>query len=100
RFSSVSEATSAVASALPFSGARRKVVVSEAEFPTVAHVWLAQEKRGAGLSWAPVHDGASDAGVYDSLVDENTAIVSACHAYYTNGFVQDTARIAARAREA
>jgi len=46
-FSSVSEAASAVASALDFGGARRRVVASGAEFPTVGHVWLAQEPRGA-----------------------------------------------------
>ena len=48
-FSSVSEATSAVASALSFSGDRRHVVVTEAEFPTIGHVWLAQERRGAAV---------------------------------------------------
>src|SRR6516164_9796848 len=42
-FSSVSEATSAVASALDFHRGRSRVVVTEAEFPTIGHVWLAQE---------------------------------------------------------
>jgi len=99
-FSSVSEATSAVASALDVGGARRRIVVSEAEFPAVAHVWLAQERRGARVSWAPVRDGQIDPAAYDALVDERTALVSACHGYYLNGFIQDTARIAARARAA
>jgi len=99
-FSSVSEATSAVASALDFGGARRTLVVSEAEFPTVAHVWLAQERRGARVSWAAVRDGVIDAAVYDSLIDDSTALVSSCHGYFMNGFLQDVARIAARARDA
>lgn len=99
-FSSVSEAASAVASALDFSGQRAKVVVSEAEFPTVAQVWLAQERRGARLSYAPVRDGMIDPAVYDTLIDDHTVLVSSCHGYYMNGFVQDVARIAARAREA
>jgi selenocysteine lyase/cysteine desulfurase len=99
-FSSVSEAASSVASALDLRGGRKNIVVSEAEFPTVAHVWLAQRKRGACLEWAPVHDGAIDPGVYDSLIDERTALVSACHGYYMNGFMQDTARLALRARDA
>ena len=99
-FSCVSEAASAVASALDFSGTRTKLVVSEAEFPTVAHVWLAQERRGARVSWVPVCDGTIDPGSYDALIDEHTALVSSCHGYYMNGFVQDVARIAARAREA
>ena len=99
-FSCVSEAASAVASALDFSGQRTKLVVSEAEFPTVAHVWLAQERRGARVSWVPVCDGTIDPGSYDALIDEHTALVSSCHGYYMNGFVQDVARVAARAREA
>ena len=99
-FSSVSEAASAVASALDFSGQRAKLVVSEAEFPTVAQVWLAQERRGARLSYAPVRDGMIDPAVYDALIDERSVLVSSCHGYYMNGFVQDVARIVARAREA
>ena len=98
-FSSVSEATSAVASALDLGGTRTKLVVSEAEFPTVAHVWLAQQRRGARISWATVRDGAIDAGLYDSMIDERTALVSSCHGYFMNGFVQDVARIAARAHD-
>ncbi len=55
-FSSVSEAASAVASALDLQGRRTNIVVSDAEFPTVAHVWLAQERRGAQVSWAAMCD--------------------------------------------
>src|SRR5690242_21778142 len=51
-FSSVSEAPSAVAGALDLSGRRNGLVVSEAEFPTVAHVWLAQGPRGGRVSFA------------------------------------------------
>src|SRR6185312_12829222 len=63
-FSSVSEAASAVASALEFSGRRTGIVVSEAEFPSVAHVWLAQRPRGATVSFAPACDGIIDPAVY------------------------------------
>jgi selenocysteine lyase/cysteine desulfurase len=93
-FSSVSEAASAVASALDFTSGAAKVVVSEAEFPTVGHVWLAQERRGARVVWAPLHDGTIDPESYAPLIDEKTAIVSACHGYYVNGGLQDIRRIA------
>jgi selenocysteine lyase/cysteine desulfurase len=99
-FSSVSEATSALASALDFDRTRRNIVVSEMEFPTVAHVWLAQQRRGARVSWVAVRDGTVDPAVYDKLVDERTMLVSSCHGYFMNGFVQDVKRIAARARDA
>jgi selenocysteine lyase/cysteine desulfurase len=98
-FGSVSEATSAVASAIPFSGQRRRVVVSEAEFPTVGHVWLAQERRGAEVRWVPVRDGMIEVGEYDQALDSSTALVSACHGYYLNGFVQDIGALAQRAHD-
>jgi selenocysteine lyase/cysteine desulfurase len=99
-FSSVSEATSAVASALDFSARRNKVVVTEAEFPTVGHVWLAQERRGARVAWVPVRDGGIDPSAYDPpLLDDETLIVSACHGYYLNGYLQDVAALTRRAHE-
>lgn len=96
-FSSVSEATSAIASAIDFAGPRRRVVVTEAEFPTIGHVWLAQERRGACVAWVPVEDGMIELNAYDALIDDRTAVVSACHGYYMNGFTQDLAGVAARA---
>lgn len=98
-FSSVSEATSAVASALDFAGKRNGVLASEMEFPTVGHVWLAQEARGARVSWVPVRDGAIDLGEYEKTIDRDTAIVSACHGYYLDGFTQDLAAIAKLAHQ-
>ena len=98
--SSVSEAASAVASAIDFSGPRRGVVASGAEFPTVGQVWLAQEARGARVRWVPTRDGTLSPADYEPLLDRETAVVSACHGYYLNGFVQDTAAIAERAHAA
>ena len=101
--SSVSQAASAFASALSFDGARRRVLASAAEFPTVGHVWLAQHSRGAEVHWAPLaNNGTIDTGEYDARIDERTRVVSACHAYYLNGFKHDIGAIAriARARGA
>ena len=95
-FSSVSEATSAVASALDFSGGRPNVVVTEAEFPTIGHVWLAQGRRGATVSWVPLRDGAIPLDAYDAYVDDRTAIVSASHGYYLNGSMQNITALATR----
>jgi selenocysteine lyase/cysteine desulfurase len=96
-FGSVSEATSAVASAIDFSRARSRVTVSEMEFPTVGHVWLAQRPRGAQVAWVPAPDGQLALDDYEPAVDTSTALVSACHGYYLNGFVQDTRALAALA---
>jgi len=97
--SSVSHATSAFASALQFDGPRRDILASAAEFPTVGHVWLAQEPRGAAVRWVPFStDGIIDTAEYDARINERTAVVSACHAYFANGYKQDIAAIARLAR--
>ena len=96
-FSSVSEATSAVASALDFSGNRRRVVVSEMEFPTTGHVWLAQQRRGAQVSWVPQHDGVIEPSEYHKAIGDDTALVASCHGYFLNGFTQNLREIADRA---
>src|SRR5688572_31588944 len=75
-FSSVSEATSAVASALDFTGRKRRVVASEMEFPTTGHVWLAQERRGAEVSWVAMRDGMIDLADYDEHIIGDTALVT------------------------
>jgi selenocysteine lyase/cysteine desulfurase len=92
--SSVSHAASAFASALRFDGDRRVVLASSAEFPTVGHVWLAQRERGAAVQWVPMSgNGTIDPGHYDAGIDDRTLVVSACHAYFVNGFKQDVGRI-------
>lgn len=98
-FSSVSEATSALASAMDFSGARREIVVTEAEFPTIGHVWLAQEPRGARVTWVPVYEGAIDKTEYDTRIGSDTLLVSAAHGSYLNGFTQDIAGLATLCHE-
>ncbi|MDA0329641.1 MAG: aminotransferase class V-fold PLP-dependent enzyme [Gemmatimonadetes bacterium] len=91
---SVSQATASVASGMDWTGSRRRVVASGGEFPAVGHVWLAQERFGAEVAWVPVRDGAILVEDYASLVDEQTAVVSACRGYYQSGFKQDIAAIA------
>src|SRR5687767_2499443 len=93
--SSVSHAASAFASALHFDTNRRTVLASGAEFPTVGHVWLAQETRGASVRWVPLSaDGTIDTAAYEKRIDEGTLVVSACHAYFVNGCKQDVAAVA------
>ena len=90
---SVSEITSVLASALSFRGTRKKVVVTEAEFPTVGHVWLAHQKYGAEIDFVPVRNGEIAVDEYDQYVDERTLIVSICDVYYYNGFKQNLKKI-------
>jgi selenocysteine lyase/cysteine desulfurase len=91
---SVSQATASVATGLDYTGTRHRVVASGGEFPTVGHVWLAQERMGAEVDWVPVRNGRLELDDYASAIDEQTAIVSACHGYYQTGFKQDIGAIA------
>lgn len=93
--SSVSDIASSLASALDFSAARNRVVVAEIDFPSIGHVWLAQQKRGAEVVFAKKQDGnVVDQSTYATLIDERTRLVSVSHVSYYNGFIQDIAAIA------
>ena len=97
---SVSEASASLISAFDPTGARRQVVSTEAEFPSISHVWMAFEKYGLRVDWVPVRDQIIYLEDYDRYIDDQTLLVSATHAYYQNGFKQDLAPIAQKAHAA
>ena len=96
-FSSVSASTIGVAFAIVLSGHRRRVVGSVLVFPKTGHVWLAQQRRGAQVSWVEQRDGVIETPAYDAAMTDDTAIVAACHGYFLNGFTQDLGAIVRRA---
>ena len=92
---SVSQATASLASGLDYTGRRHTVVMSGVEFPTVAHVWRAQERFGAEVVTVPVRDsGTLPVEDYASFVDGATRVVSAALAWYQNGWTQDIPALA------
>ena len=97
---STSEASASLISAFDPSGARRKIVSTEAEFPSISHVWMAFQKYGLQVDWVPVRDQIVHLEDYDRHLDDQTLLVSATHAYYQNGFKQDLAPIAEKAHAA
>ena len=87
---SVSDLVSSIATALDFSGERKKVVIGDGDFPTVNYNWLAQGKNGALIDFVPVKEDYSiDISEYESRIDEKTLITSFAHVYYLNGYKQD-----------
>ncbi|MFS0836673.1 aminotransferase class V-fold PLP-dependent enzyme [Paenibacillus sp. 1P03SA] len=90
---SVSLAAAAVASALQFTAPRNKVVTTEMDFPSIGHVWLAQQSRGAEIAFVPSENNEIPIEFYDQCVDERTLIVSMSHAAYYNGLKQDLKQI-------
>jgi selenocysteine lyase/cysteine desulfurase len=91
---SASAAVASIASALETSGPRCRVIATEAEFPTVGHVWLAHARYGLEIDFVPVRDGALGLEEYERRIDARTCLTSATHVYYQNGFKQDLTRIA------
>ncbi len=104
-FSSVSHATAAVASCLDLlqqESGRSIVALTEAEFPTVAQVWKAQEARGTPLRWIPVDRKAHrvrEEEVTASL-DDDVLLLSAAHGYYQSGALLDLDQVIPAARDA
>ena len=83
---SVSAAISAVASSLNFTGIRKKIVLTENDFPTSGQIWHAQELRGATVVHAPANpDGTVDMGALLEMIDMETALVCISHICFRNG---------------
>ena len=91
---SASAGINAVASAVSFDGPRSHVVIGDFEFPTMAQVWLAQERRGASIRRARAPTPAPDTlplEAYDAVIDERTLMVPATHVCFRNGYKTDIA---------
>jgi selenocysteine lyase/cysteine desulfurase len=91
---SASAGINAVASSLTFEGPRSHVVIGDFEFPTMAQVWMAQERRGATVRRAHAPSVARDTlplDAYDAAIDERSLIVPATYVCFRNGHKTDIA---------
>ena len=94
-------AAAAIATALPFDGTRREVLLGGFEFPTMAHLWQAQARRGAQIVWAGSPDDASlPVERYEAHLSERTSVVPVAHVCFRNGYRLDIPRLVARAHDA
>ena len=97
---SVSQAVSSLVSALPLERARRKLVISEFEFPTVGQIAHAQELRGAEVVHVrPEGDGRIPLERFAEAVDEETALVCCTAISYRTGYRLDVTEVARIAHE-
>jgi selenocysteine lyase/cysteine desulfurase len=74
-----------IASALTFDR-RKKVVMGEFEFPTMGHVWLAQQKRGAQVEFVSAVGNSIPTENYERAIDRQTLIVPLTGVCFMNGF--------------
>jgi selenocysteine lyase/cysteine desulfurase len=95
----ISIAISTIASALDFTE-RNKVILSELDFPTDGHVWLAQRRRGVEIEWLRSSDGLTiPLEEYDRAIDDRTAVVMVNRVLYRSSAVADANEICRIARE-
>jgi selenocysteine lyase/cysteine desulfurase len=95
---SASAGINSIASALDF-GKRRKVVMGELEFPTMGQIWLAQQLRGAEVTFLEADDGRICTDRYARTIDDQTLIVPVTQVCFMNGFRSDLATIVRLAHE-
>ncbi|WP_327674547.1 MULTISPECIES: aminotransferase class V-fold PLP-dependent enzyme [unclassified Streptomyces] len=94
--SCASEGAYQVASTLDWSH-RPGLVTTDMEFPSIAHVWLAQGGRGAQVRHVADEDGIVPAAGYADAIDDSTHLVSIPLVSYRNGVrlpVAETVRAA------
>jgi len=97
--SSLSEAVNALSSALRFDGQRRKIIVTEFDFPTTAQIWRAQAVRGAEIVTVAAPQERLDMKGFDRLIDDRTTLVSVPSVCYWNGATIDLTPVIKLARE-
>ncbi len=77
---------------------RREILTTPAEFPGIAHTWLAQS--GARVRWCGDPGGAVNTGDYLPQITPRTALVSVPAVTYRDATRLDVARIADAAHDA
>ncbi len=90
---SASAGINSIASTLDFGG-RRKIVLGEFEFPTMGHIWLAQERRGARVQFLPAIGETLPPESYERAIDRGTLLVPLTHVCFKNGFRSNVRTIA------
>jgi selenocysteine lyase/cysteine desulfurase len=81
-----------IASALSFAE-RKKVVLGEFEFPTMGHIWLAQQKRGAQIQFVSATGDRIRVEEYEKGIDRKTLIVPVTGVCFMNGFRSPVAEV-------
>jgi kynureninase len=94
----VTLAEAVVLSCFDFSGARRKVLLSDMEFPSLLYLYREQRARGAEICMIESKDGISiDPGQVLEAIDETTLLVPVSHVLFKSAYIQDARAIIEKA---
>ncbi len=82
------------------AGARKRIVCTAMDFPSMVHLYRAQEAAGFELCVVPADDDltVSTDRVLEAI-DESTAVVAFSHVLFRTSYIMDAAAIIQRARE-
>jgi len=88
-------------SSLRPTGTRRRIVCTAMDFPSMVHLYRAQQAAGFELHIVPAEDDLSlDTGRMVDAIDDRTAVVAFSHVLFRTSFITDAAAITERARAA
>ncbi len=91
---SVSAALSSIATALDYSK-RKKIILSDMDFPTLAYQWLAKERLGLQCEFVESPDRIyTPPELFEEKVDDQTALVATSRVFFTSGYIQDVRAVA------
>ncbi len=99
-YGNVTTTQAVIASCFRFDGARRKVVLTDKEFPSVIYFWHAQRAHGAEIELVATDDVDPLRVPLEKLlaaIDERTLLVPLSHVLFRTGYVQDVAAIVEKA---
>jgi kynureninase len=88
-----------IASCFDFTGPRRKVVLSDKEFPSLLYFWHAQRRRGAEIELVRTEEDPLRVPTEKLLtaIDERTLLVPLSHVLFRSAYVQDVQAIVEKA---
>ena len=91
---SVSVAVSSIATALDYSE-RNNVVLADMDFPTLSYQWLVKQRSGVECRFVKSPDHIyTPPELFESQVDEKTALVATSRVFFTSGYIQDVRAVA------
>src|SRR5947209_19692704 len=90
----VSTALSSIASALDYSKCNN-VVMADMDFPTLAYQWLVKKRLGVECRFVESPDRVYiPPELFESAIDDRTALVATSRVCFTSGYIQDIRKIA------
>ncbi len=96
---SASAGINSIASALSFKD-RKRVALGEFDFPTMGHIWLSQQTRGAEVKFVSAEGETLPGANYAGVVNRDTLIVPVAGICFKNGWRAEIPKIVSIAHDA